>query len=104
MSKLEKIGWAILGAMYKAAKPPLDLRKFMAKIRRTGTCPKDWYMRHHLSEADYDRIKTEYQVRYKLTPYDMRQLAWLLLNYSPTAVGTIDDKPDRRQTEAKGER
>ena len=82
--RLIEIGWEIITAMYKEAEPPLDFPKFRAKVEKSKKCPKDWQQKHCLSEERYEDIIKDCTIKYKLTKNDLRKLAWMFLDYSPT--------------------
>jgi hypothetical protein len=87
--KLLEIGWEILDKMYEVAVPPLDFRKFRNGVEDGNKkCPRDWFMKHTITEELYNEIIDGSKKKYQITDIEFRKLAWLLLDYSPKFLDT----------------
>jgi len=74
-----KIFIKCLDEMYRKSTPSITWEEIVKKYSNTT---KPFFMKHSLSEQDYNRIRDKYSK--KLTAYQKRQLDWCLLGYSPT--------------------
>lgn len=82
--KLVGLAYDLLQKLYEAADPPLDFNKFRAKVDRTGKCPKDWFLKHRLAEADYERIVAAFRKKQKVTDQEWRRMSMIMLDFAPT--------------------
>jgi hypothetical protein len=82
--KLVDLGWKLLGEMYVASKPPLDLAKFRKNVdNKKIKCPKKWYLKHAITPARYEEIVARFKKKHHITPYEYRKLSWMLLDWAP---------------------
>jgi len=77
-----KVFESCVNEMYEASTPPTTWADIKKKYGDTGQGRSSFYLRHSISEEDYNRIKIKYCKR--LNAYYERQLAWFLLDYAPT--------------------
>jgi len=75
-----KIFESCVNEMYENSVPPTTWKDI--KNKYGGKDRSEFYMKHSLSEQDYNRIKEKYCK--KLDLFYRRKLAWFLLDYAPT--------------------
>ena len=71
---------ACVNEMYENSTPPTTWKDIKEKYGNKER--SNFYLRHSISEQDYNRIKNKYAK--KLDTFYRRKLAWFLLDYSPT--------------------
>ena len=84
---LIEVGYEIIHEMYMCAKPKLNFKKFSKDVNdKKIVCPKDWFLKHKITHENYELCIARATKKHKLTRRDMRRLAFMLLDYSPTVA------------------
>jgi hypothetical protein len=85
--KLWNIFLELLDELYKNATPPLKFKKFYEDVESEKIkCPKEWFMKHKISEEDTEKIEIKIRKKYKLTQREWDKMAMSRLNYYPACI------------------
>lgn len=85
-TKLAELALDLLQQLYAESEPPLDFKKFKDEVERTGDCPKDWFLKHKISEERYMQIVSKFRSRRKVTDHEWRSMSMVMLDWAPTNV------------------
>jgi len=89
--KLGELVFELLQEMYQASEPPLDFLELVKDVTAGEECPKDWFMQHEITVAEYERIKEEFFKKHNVTKHEQRYFSMDLLNYSPKFKEEVKD-------------